>query len=207
MEKSKLYKFAKTISGHFSNKVQAESKPNKFSHINIYFKPIYLTIFNTPTFYSEQSYNHAPWLPYRQSMHKIFLDDKKFIIQNYEIENKERIAGAGFNNSLINEIEKLKVFKRNGCEMHFFEKEPGNYIGEIEPGQKCLITKENRLTYVKSKVILTSESWTAEDSGYDIVTDKKVWGSSHGAYEFVKVNSFEKEIKEEWFKKDFETQN
>ena len=72
-------------------------------------------------------------------------------------------------------------------------------IGQIEPGEKCIIKKEDHLTYIKSKVFLTSKSWISEDSGHDIKSHKKIWGSSYGAHEFMKISSFEDEINEEWF--------
>ena len=112
MNKTSSLIFARTLSGHFSNKDQAQNSPNKFAHINIYFRPISWSILKGPGFYSEQSYDYSPWLPYRQGLHKLLWDKKYFIIENYEIKELERVAGAGFEPALLEEIKGKEIFQR-----------------------------------------------------------------------------------------------
>ena len=198
MDNISLLLFAKAISGHFSNKEQVQKYPNKFAHKNIYFRPIKCSAIKGPAFYSEQSYDHSPWSPYRQSLHKFCWDESTFIIENYKLQDQERFAGGGFNPNLLEEVNSKKAIKRYGCAMHFLKLKDGIYIGNIEPGKKCHIEKEKALTYVKSEVMLTAKSWTSEDMGFDIKTNKKVWGSKYGPLKFLKVSSFGNELNENW---------
>ena len=82
--------------------------------------------------------------------------------------------------------------------MHFRETKPGNYLGHIEPGRKCFIQQGKVKTYVKSKVILNKSSLISEDDGYEINTDKKVWGSKFGPLIFKKIKSFDYFIENNW---------
>ena len=82
--------------------------------------------------------------------------------------------------------------------MHFREIKPGNFIGSIEPGEKCYIQKVKGKTYVKSNVLLNKTSLISEDSGYEIETGKKVWGSDFGPLIFQKIENFDDFIESNW---------
>ena len=75
--------FVTTLSGHFSNKVQALENPKDFAHINIYIRPLPFSIFNGVSLYSEQSYDYSPWkllfLPfsYTDPIHRSLTVSKK----------------------------------------------------------------------------------------------------------------------------------
>ena len=71
ISQSSLFLFANTLTKKYSNYEQAQENPKDFAHINIYFRPIDWSILNGPWFYSEQSYDYAPWSPYRQGLHKL----------------------------------------------------------------------------------------------------------------------------------------
>ena len=71
-----LLKFAKILTGHFSNLNQAQENPKDFARINIYFMPLNIQILGKPALYSEQSYDHDPWNPYRQGFHNIEQKDE-----------------------------------------------------------------------------------------------------------------------------------
>ena len=78
--------FAKTLTGHYSNKEQAQRNPQFFAHINIYFRPLEWSTFEGPWFYSEQSYDYAPWSPYKQAFHRLIKSKDIFIVENYSIQ-------------------------------------------------------------------------------------------------------------------------
>ena len=82
--------------------------------------------------------------------------------------------------------------------MHFRETKPGTFSGSIEPGEKCLIQMENKKTFVKSEVILNNTTLITEDSGYELVTGKKVWGSNFGPLKFKKIDDFNYFIDRNW---------
>ena len=198
MKNITLFEFAKMISGIFSNKQQALENPRKFAHIQIHVRPLFFKTFKCYAFYSEQRYEHDIWNPYRQVINKLYQKKDIFIISNYKLENKERFTGGALDISLLNQISTNKLQKESGCSMHFKENNPGNFIGNIEPGGTCYIQKGEEITYVKSEVILTKNSLISEDSGYQKVTGKKVWGSNFGPLVFKKLDNFDQFIESNW---------
>ena len=198
MKNKTIIEFAKTISGIFSNKEQALENPNKFAHIQIHFRPLFFKAFKCYSFYSEQRYQHDIWNPYRQSINKLSQEKDIFIISNHTIENKERLTGGALDISLLDGIGKHKLHQRYGCSMHFKETNPGFFIGNIEPGEKCYLKKGKEKTYIKSSVKLYESNLISEDSGYEEETDKKLWGSNFGPLVFKKIENFDKFIENNW---------
>ncbi len=190
MPSNSLERFTRTLSGHYSNKAQASNYPTKFAHVNIYFRPIPWNFFQAPGFYSEQSYDHSPWSPYKQSIHRILVDSKIIIVENYKIINADRIAGSGFMPDLLNELSSKKIQLKNGCSMHFTEIRNNHFIGLIEAGKKCLINREKNTTYLISKVTLNNHRLTSLDQGFDIKNNELVWGSENGEFLFDRIQKF-----------------
>ena len=198
MGNTTIIEFAKIISGIFSNKEQALNKPKNFAHIQIHIRPLFFKTYKCFAFYSEQRYQHDIWNPYRQSINKLSQEKEIFILSNHEIEDKERFTGGALDISLLDTISKYKLFKKAGCSMHFRETKPGNFSGSLEQGCKCYIQHYKKKTYVKSEVIINKNSFIAEDSGYEIETDKKIWGSDFGPLIFKKLDNFDYFIDENW---------
>ena len=198
MRKKTVQEFAKIVSGVFSNKEQALDNPKKFAHIEIHIRPLFFKTYQCFTFYSEQRYQHDIWNPYRQSINKLSQEEEIFIFSNYKIEDKERFTGGALDISLLDNISKYKLHKKSGCSMYFRETKPGSFSGSIESGCKCYIQYEEKKTYVKSEVIVNKNSLISEDSGYEIETDKKIWGSDFGPLVFKKLDDFDCFIDENW---------
>jgi len=198
MRNKTILEFAKIISGIFSNKEQALDNPKNFAHIQIHIRPLLFKTYNCFAFYSEQRYQHDIWNPYRQSINKLSQKNEIFILSNHKIENKERFTGGALEISLLKNISKYKLCKKSGCSMYFRETNPGIFSGAIEPGCKCLIQYGKNKTYVKSKVEISKNSLISEDSGYEIETDRKVWGSEFGPLIFKKIDNFDCFIDEHW---------
>ena len=202
MDNISLLLFAKAISGHFSNKEQVQKYPNKFAHINIYFRPIKCSAIKGPAFYSEQSYNHDPWSPYRQGVHPISKKDEGcFIVHNFSISSPDRFAGGGFNADLLNGLNANYLNKRSGCSMHFFEIKKDTYRGEVEPGQKCLIPRSEGMTYLVSEVKLNYNELISLDRGFDQITNEHIWGSRKGSLKFKRVNNLGTDLNGSWLNK------
>ena len=183
----KLERFIHILCGQFSNKEQVVKDPKCFAHINIYIRELPYNLFNSKSVYSEQSFNHDPWSPYRQSVQKIYIEGKTFILENYQLKNSVRVAGAGFNQDLLKEIDKDKLIIKKGCNMHFRKSGQELYIGHVEQGNKCLLERNGKVTYLKSNVEIGRNHWISIDEGYDIKENKKVWGSNNGALKFKRV--------------------
>ena len=193
-----LLNFSKTLAGTYSNKDQSQENPKIYAHINIYYIPLYWSIFKGPWFYSEQSYDHAPWNPYKQAIHQLIHHQNIYTIENYSLSSPERIAGSGLNPELLRGIKNQNILRRKGCSMHFKEITKQHYKGHIEPGNKCLIERGEKITYLKSTVEFNETTWISLDEGIDTCTQRKVWGSEHGALRFKKVKHVDMNIFETW---------
>ena len=198
MRNTTILEFAKTISGIFSNKEQALDNPKKFAHIQIHIRPLFFKTYKCFAFYSEQRYQHDIWNPYRQSINKLSHEKEIFILSNHKIEDKERFTGGALDISLLDRISKYNLHKKSGCSMHFRETNPGNFSGTLEPGCKCYIKYGENKTYVNSKVRVNKNSFISEDSGYEIETNKRIWGSEFGPLIFKKIYNFDCFIEENW---------
>tara|TARA_Y100001968_G_scaffold333864_1_gene400288 strand:+ start:1744 stop:2358 length:615 start_codon:yes stop_codon:yes gene_type:complete len=186
--------FAKAIAGEYSNKAQAQSQPQKYAHINIYFSPLPWSFFQCIGFYSEQTFDHNPWSPYRQSIHKLIYINDTFILKNYSISCPKRFAGTRLEPKFLNKIERKMITKKEGCNMIFKKINNNHYIGSVEPGEGCIIKRNGLETYLVSKVEIKDNMWISIDEGYRVNTRDKVWGSMHGPLLFNKVKSLDKEF-------------
>ena len=191
-------RFAKLLAGHYSNFTQSQRHPVNFAHINIYFRPLPWEVFQGPGFYSEQSYGHDPWRPYRQGVHRLISTKKIQIVENFGFDQPIRLAGGGFTPKLLKLIHIDRLKQRCGCAMHFQETTPGCFRGMVEPGQKCLVPRNGRPTYLVCEVLIDHKNWISRDQGFDPATNTLQWGSEHGPLHFERVASFENEITAEW---------
>lgn len=200
MQDIKLLEFAKTLSGVYDNLEQSQNNPQDFARINIYFRPLPWEIFDGPGFYSEQCYDYAPWDPYRQGIHKLTHQDNLFIMHNYGFEKPKRLAGGGKNPEILKGLKELSMKERCGCAMHFELIKKGEYIGRVEPGKKCLVPRDGKLTYLVSEVEVNQEEWISRDRGYDPKTDEQRWGSEHGLLKFKRIKYLDNIINDDWTK-------
>ena len=187
MKDDPIINFLNLLLGSYSNQKQSIKNPRLFAYINLYFIPIPWSIFESPFLYSEQSYNYSPWNPYRQSLHRVRVENKLFIIDNYKIEDPIRVAGAGFRPELLESLRDSKPKRRVGCSMHFKETGKSAYKGAIEQSGSCLIFHSGRMTYLSSKVKLEKNSFEIIDEGYEVNTNRKIWGSENGPILFEKI--------------------
>ncbi len=178
--------FLNTLCGEYSNTEQSYNQPKLYAHINIYFRLLPWRIFKGTSLYSEQSYAHSPWSPYRQAVHRLSIKNNIYTLQNYELTNPERVAGGGFNLDLLREVKVESLILRTGCEMDFKEIKPGLYKGFLSKNKKCLINRNGNLTYLVSNVEFSKEKFISLDEGFDLKNNTKVWGSEHGYLEFHK---------------------
>ena len=82
--------------------------------------------------------------------------------------------------------------------MNFRETSPGNFIGNIESGCNCYVQYGKDKTYVRSEVKVNKNSLISEDSGHEIETGRKIWGSDFGPLIFKKIDNFDYFIEKNW---------
>ncbi|MGD1862137.1 MAG: chromophore lyase CpcT/CpeT [Leptolyngbyaceae cyanobacterium] len=188
-----LLTLARWMAGDFSNYKQAIENPKDFAHIHVFFRPLAFDFFSDIGFYSEQVYDHDLWTPYRQGIHRLVDKEDSIYIENYSLVDSFIYAGAAREPAILKTITPSAIQRRQHCSM-VFRREGDKFIGEVEPGNSCLINKNGCQTYLVSNVEITDATWASFDRGLDINTHEQVWGSEHGFLEFEKRESFAHEI-------------
>lgn len=205
MEQAQILHFVHTLSGRFSNREQAQFEPAKFSHIHIFFRPFPKDVFQGPWFYSEQSYDHDPWRPYRQGVHQMVVKDDFILMLNFGIRNGLRCAGGGSRPDLLKHIKREELEPRLGCAMEFRLNDDGSYDGRVEPGCRCLVPRDGQLTYLVSEVELGEDYWLSRDRGFDPNSHSYRWGSEHGPLRFTKIESYGEQLNTDWLLNELST--
>ncbi|MFN3359937.1 MAG: chromophore lyase CpcT/CpeT [Pseudanabaenaceae cyanobacterium] len=181
-------KLAQWLAGDFSNRLQAQANPRDFAHIRVFFCPLPWSFFNDMGFYSEQMFDHDLWTPYRQGVHRLIDRGDHVYVENYALKDSIRFAGAAREPSILATITPQDIERRWHCAM-IFTWEGDRFRGCVE-GNRCLIEKNGKITYLVSEVELTETTFTSWDRGMDVETNRQVWGSEHGALQFIKQESY-----------------
>jgi CpeT protein len=188
-----LIVLAEWMAGDFSNRQQSFDFPQQFAHIHVFFRPLPFDFFNAIGFYSEQAYDHDLWTPYRQGVHKLVDRGDDIYIENYGLRDAIWFAGAARELSILKTITPDRIERRHHCSM-VFRRDGEMFRGSVEPGNRCLIEKRERMTYLVSEVEVTATTWLSLDRGMDIDTHEQVWGSTSGPLRFSKCQSFAAEL-------------
>lgn len=205
------------MAGEFSNQDQSIAEPANYAHIRVAFRPLPAGFFQGVGFYSEQAYDYDLWSPYRQGIHRLVeQSDGSVFIENYALKEPMLYAGASREDSILASIPPDGIERRCNCSMVFTPTEiqpdfsrlpegaspdlPGaagsglRYVGQVEPGNNCLIPREGRITYLVSEVDLTETTWVSRDRGFDVETNEHIWGSALGPLRFKRIRSFAEEL-------------
>ncbi len=192
-EGSLLIKLAKVMAGDFSNQQQSLADARNYAHIRVFFRPLPWEFFNAVGFYSEQVYDYDLWTPYRQGIHRLVDRGNDIYIENYSLKDAMVYAGSGHNQDILKTIKPDCIERRHNCSM-VFKQEEDKFIGGVEPGNQCLITKKGIETYLISDVEITQNTWISWDRGINPATGEQVWGSAKGPLRFEKRASFAHEL-------------
>lgn len=193
MYSSDLLTLARWMAGDFSNYQQASDNPRQYAHIHIFFRPLAFDFFSDIGFYSEQVYDYDLWTPYRQGIHRLVDQGDQIYIENYSLVDSFLYAGAAREPVILKTITPDCIRRRRHCSM-VFRREGDKFIGQVEPGNLCLIEKNGCQTYLVSDVEITESTWISLDRGLNVETSEQVWGSEHGSLRFEKRESFAHEV-------------
>ena len=151
-------KFCEYFEGTFNNKMQAMSYPTKFAMIELVHEKL-----NDNRFRCTQRY-YIDKIAYRKSIIEIIQKESNLLIKNYKEEN---------------DLTYLE-----GCDILF------ELIGDEFHGKNlcktCYVNWSGKETYLQTQSILGNNYYNVIDKGYDINTDKHIWGSFNGEFQFVK---------------------
>lgn len=184
---------ARWMAGDFSNAKQAAENPRQYAHIHVFFRPLAFDFFSDIGFYSEQVYDHDLWTPYRQGVHRLVDKGDHIYIENYSLQDAFVYAGAAREPAILKTITPSCIQRRHHCSM-VFRRKGNTFIGQVEPGNQCLIEKNGCQTYLVSDVEVTESTWASLDRGIDVNTGKQIWGAEHGSLKFEKRESFSHEV-------------
>lgn len=188
-----LITLAKWMAGDFSNQKQALERPNLYAHIHVFFRPLPYEFFSDIGFYSEQVYDYDLWKPYRQGVHRVVDRGDTIYIENYGLKDPILYAGAARYLEILKTITPDCIERRYNCSM-VFRREGDRFLGNVEPGNNCIIPRNGIPTYLVSEVEITEETWVSLDRGMHVNTHQQVWGSTAGPLKFEKKQSFANEV-------------
>jgi hypothetical protein len=192
---SSLERLVRMLSGGFSNQVQAFENPPLYAHILVKFRP--LPQLAPGSLLLEQSYAINPAAPYRIRVLRAERQGDQLIIHNQALVNDQRFWGAVDDAELRNQIQPADLRLLEGCA--YVVKEDGNgFVGEVEPGCRCLVERKGATSYLVSRLELNSDGMRTIDRGHDPVTHEHLWGSLPGPFEFARTDDYSNEIPESW---------
>jgi hypothetical protein len=192
---SSLERLVRMLSGGFSNQVQAFENPPLYAHILVKFRP--LAQLAPGSLLLEQSYAINPAAPYRIRVLRAERQGDQLIIHNQALVNDQRFWGAVDDAELRSQIQPADLRLLEGCA--YVVKEDGNgFVGEVEPGCRCLVERKGATSYLVSRLELNSDGMRTIDRGHDPVTHEHLWGSLPGPFEFARTDDYSNEIPESW---------
>ncbi|MCL2929903.1 MAG: chromophore lyase CpcT/CpeT [Trichodesmium sp. MAG_R01] len=182
------------LAGEYSSIKYTLEDPRTNPHIRIFFRPLPYDFFGGIGFYSEEIYDHDPWHPHYQFVKRVIPQGDSVRVENYALKDPDLHTGAGQDLEILATLTPDNIELRKGCAM-IFKRQGDTFVGGVEPGHKCLIPRgDGSMTYLVSEVKVTQKTWTSRDTGYDVNTHEKIWGSNSGPFKFDKVQDFSGEI-------------
>ncbi len=185
---------ARWMAADFSNQEQAYENPPFFAHIRVCMRPLPLAFLGGVSFFIEQAYDYTLNDPYRVRVLKLFQQNGRIEIENYQVRDESKFYGASRDLNRLNELKPDQLDRLLGCNM-VVEWTGTSFKGVVEPGKACMVFRKNQQTYLDSEFEIDGEKFLSLDRGRDPATDEQIWGSLAGAFHFVRKSSFADEVK------------
>jgi hypothetical protein len=193
---SSLTRLLQMLSGGFSNQAQAFDNPPLYAHILVRLRP--LPQLAPGSLLLEQSYALDPASPSRIRVLRPERRGEELVIHNQAITDDQRFWGAVEDRALRQRIEPDDLRPLEGCTYVVREQGEG-FVGEVEPGCRCLVERKGRTAYLVSRLELSPNRMLTIDRGHDPVSHEHLWGSLAGPFEFARTDDFSDEIPADWF--------
>jgi hypothetical protein len=190
-----LLRLVRLLSAGFSNQQQAFENPPLYAHILVKFRP--LPQLAPGSLLLDQSYAISPATPYRLRVLRPELGPNGLVIHNQALVDDQRFWGAIDDAELRSRIQPADLQPLEGCAYVVREHGDG-FVGEVEPGCRCLVERKGQTTYLVSRLELSSSGMRTLDRGHDPASHELVWGSLAGEFEFERVADYSSEIPETW---------
>ncbi|MEY3463821.1 MAG: Chromophore lyase CpcT/CpeT [Cyanobacteriota bacterium] len=190
-----LIRLLRLLSAGFSNQQQAFENPPLYAHILVKFRP--LPQLAAGSLLLDQSYAINPAAPYRLRVLRPEQGPNGLIIHNQALVDDQRFWGAIEDRTLRDQIQATDLIPLDGCAYVVRESGDG-FVGEVEPGCRCLVERKGQTTYLVSRLELSPGGMRTIDRGHDPQSHELVWGSLAGEFAFERVADYSQEIPEHW---------
>lgn len=192
---SSLVRLVRMLSGGFSNQDQAFENPPLYAHILVKFRP--LAQLDPGSLLLEQSYAINPAAPYRIRVLRAESQAGQLIIHNQALIDDQRFWGAVDDPERRSQIQASDLRPLQGC-AYLVQEEGEGFIGEVEPGCRCLVERKGATSYLVSRLELNPTGMRTIDRGHDPQTHEHLWGSLAGPFEFARTDDYSNEIPSSW---------
>ncbi|MBM5816830.1 MAG: chorismate-binding protein [Cyanobacteria bacterium K_Offshore_surface_m2_239] len=192
---SSYARLLRLLCGSFSNQTQAFENPPLFAHILVTYRP--LPQLQVGSLLLEQSYAIDPGTPYRIRVLRPVLRDDQILIQNFALRDETRFWGATQDADRRATLQESDLQPLPGCDYLVREQGEG-FVGEVEPGCRCLIERKGATAYLVSQFELWPEGMRTIDRGHHPDTHERLWGSLAGPFEFERTDDHSAELPDLW---------
>ena len=183
------------LSAGFSNQHQAFENPPLFAHILVKFRP--LPQLAPGSLLLEQCYSMDPGRPYRIRVLRVEQGSEGLVIHNQAIAQEERFWGAVEDSERRQQIRQEDLRLLEGC-TYLVKETADGFIGEVEPGCRCLVERKGATAYLVSSFELNSRGMRTIDRGHDPGSNEQLWGSLAGPFEFERTHDYSSELPSDW---------
>jgi len=190
-----IARLVRLLSAGFSNGAQAFENPPLYAHILVKFRP--LPQLKPGSLLLEQSYAINPKVPYRIRVLRAERQGGGLIIHNQALVNEQRFWGAADDRGKREQIQEQDLRPLTGC-TYMVQEIGDRFIGEVEPGCRCLVERKGTTAYLVSRFELDPTGMRTIDRGHDPTTHEQLWGSLAGPFEFERIHDYSDEIPSEW---------
>lgn len=195
MANSDLMTLASWLAGDFSNWEQAIANPPFFAHVRVCMRPLP----QPPSaegvwLYVEQAYDYEIHQPYRTAVLHLMETGAGIVIENYKLAQPSQYFGCARQPQRLCDLKLEQLEKLCGCNLLVQKTPHQTYKGQVEAGKQCRVVRKGKETYLHSEFEVGADFFHSWDRGFDLETDKQVWGAIAGAFEFAKKASFAHEL-------------
>ena len=190
-----LTRLVRMLSAGFSNQQQAFDNPPLFAHILVTFRP--LPQLAPGSLLLEQSYAINPAVPYRIRVLRAETRDGQLVIENQALRDEQRFWGAVDDGAKRAAISADDLLPLEGC-TYLVREQGDGFVGEVEPGCRCLVERKGRKAYLVSSFSLRPGQMETIDRGHDPETHEQLWGALAGCFEFSQTHDYSNEIPDSW---------
>uniref|UniRef100_A0A832HZU0 Chromophore lyase CpcT/CpeT n=1 Tax=Eiseniibacteriota bacterium TaxID=2212470 RepID=A0A832HZU0_UNCEI len=180
-----LERLAAWMTGTFSSAAQA-ARDTSFRDVRLVIVPVWRDRSDARWFYVEQALAGREDRPYRQRVYRL-MENEQGVFESavFTLPAPERFAGRGREREPLAGLTPDSLTERRGCAV-YLRRAGAAYRGGTA-GRGCP-SELRGAAYATSEVVIERDRMRTLDRGFD-AAGAQVWGSTRGAYEFVRVRA------------------